>query len=172
MTVSTTHLLNKESTTDLNAVEDLAVYSPRDLTPQERLVPPQYLDGRGNGPTILEWRKLRRSEALALDGPDSCYPELFQIPPRELAVFLRYGMLQSPEGATIHANWIIDNAATSMADCYYGPNSELGRVMETIALGLGLSTIGSIAGHNWRTKVAWATAGWLSGKVLNYFSGA
>ena len=68
----------------------------------------------------------------------------------------------------IGANLALDAAAKSVADYLCGPNSEASNLMETNALGLGLSTFGYIAGADRRSKLAYAGAGWLAGKALNY----
>jgi hypothetical protein len=66
----------------------------------------------------------------------------------------------------------LDRAAVSLADSYYGNNSKLGRVMETNAVGLGLSTFAAIVAPDLRSKIVLGLGGWAVGKLYNLVTDA
>jgi hypothetical protein len=97
------------------------------------------------------------------------------------------GILNQPGGSAIVRNigesmgygaaafgigYGLDRAAVSLADNYYGQNSKLGRVMESNALGLGLSTFGAIVAPDLRSKIVLGVGGWAIGKLYNLVTDA
>lgn len=90
--------------------------------------------------------------------------------PAESAVMRTWGKTVADGAIAVGANLALDYGAKALADSICGDNSRLGRVMESNAVGLGLSTFGYIAGSDMRSKLAYAGAGWLAGKAFNYLS--